>query len=100
VAVADFFNAPDIESVDLSGYSGKAGNIIRIFVTDDFTVSSVTVSIHNADGSPVEEGYTQPSVGYEWRYTATAANETLAGDRILITASDLPGNAATGEQTL
>jgi hypothetical protein len=99
VAVADFFNAPDIEHIDISGYAGRPGDTIRIFVTDDFTVSSVTVSITNADGSPVEEGAATPA-GYLWLYTATAANDTLAGDRILLTASDLPGNIATEEQTL
>jgi hypothetical protein len=30
VAVADFFHAPDIEEVDLSAYSGQAGDVIRI----------------------------------------------------------------------
>ncbi|MDR2886846.1 MAG: hypothetical protein LBV26_02415 [Bacteroidales bacterium] len=49
VAVADFLNAPGIESIDLSGYSGKAGDIIRITVTDDFTVKEVGVRITNAD---------------------------------------------------
>jgi hypothetical protein len=100
VAVADFLNAPDIESIDLTGYSGKAGNIIRITVTDDFSVKEVGVRITNADGSLVEEGYAQPSAGYEWRYTATAANDTLAGDKIEVFASDTPGNLAHIAQTL
>ncbi|MDR2026537.1 MAG: hypothetical protein LBQ01_03140, partial [Prevotellaceae bacterium] len=36
VAVADFFNAPDIETVDLSSYKGAAGDEIRIVASDDF----------------------------------------------------------------
>jgi hypothetical protein len=38
VAIADFFHAPDIENVDLSGYHGQPGDVIRIEVTDDFAV--------------------------------------------------------------
>jgi hypothetical protein len=93
VAIADFFHAPDIEVIDLSGYHGKPGDVIRIEVTDDFAVREVKALISNPDGSLVEEGYArQGTVGYEWTYTATTLNESLEGDRIEIYASDTPGN--------
>jgi hypothetical protein len=92
VAVADFFNAPDIDTVDLSAYTGAAGDEIRIIVTDDFAVKSVHVQISNADGSLVEEGDAVNSAGDLWIYTATVNNENMEGDRIVIIASDLPGN--------
>ncbi len=101
VAVADFLKAPDVERIDLSGYTGKVGDPIRIVVTDDFAVKSVAVRITNADGSLVEEGAAQPTpTGYEWLFTATQPNENLAGDKIEIFASDAPGNAARHEQNL
>ncbi|MDR3268477.1 MAG: hypothetical protein LBT83_05370 [Tannerella sp.] len=101
VAVADFFHAPDIELIDLSGYHGKAGDVIRIEVTDDFIVKEVKVVITNVDGSIVEEGYAQPeATGYEWTYKATAENEILVGDRIEIFASDVPGNISTETEEL
>jgi hypothetical protein len=92
IAVADFFNAPDISNVDLSGYTGAAGEQIRIFVSDDFAVKAVTVSITNADGSLVEEGNAVQSLGSLWIYTTVQINESLAGDKIVVSASDLPGN--------
>jgi hypothetical protein len=92
VAVADFFNAPDIETVDLSGYAGAAGDEIRIVASDDFAVKSVHVQISNADGSPVEDGYAVNSIGNLWIYTATANNESLDGDKIVVSVSDMPGN--------
>jgi hypothetical protein len=93
VAVADFFHAPDISNIDLSGYKGRAGDVIRIEVTDDFAVRAVKVVISNADGLPIEEGYAvQEATGYEWTYRATANNESRKGDRIEIFASDTPGN--------
>ena len=93
VAVADFFHAPDIQNIDVSGYTGQPGDIIRIEITDDFAVKEVKVTITNADGSLVEKGFATPdAVGYLWIYTATATNDSLDGDKIEITASDLPGN--------
>ncbi|MDR1172745.1 MAG: hypothetical protein LBL24_09850 [Bacteroidales bacterium] len=92
VAVADYFNAPDIDSVDLSGYTGAAGDEIRIIASDDFAVKSVHVRIGNADGVAVEEGYAVNSVAGLWVYTATAKNESPAGCKIVVSASDMPGN--------
>jgi hypothetical protein len=93
LAVADYLHAPDIEEIDLSGYHGNPGDVIRIEVTDDFAVKEVKVVIINPDGSLVEEGFAQPAAtGYEWTYTATATNSDLSGDRIEVFASDTPGN--------
>ena len=55
VAIADYFNAPQIEAVKMENYSGATGSRILITATDDFAVSSVHVKIENADGSFVEE---------------------------------------------
>ena len=93
VAIADFFQAPDIHNIDVSGYTGNPGDVIRVQVSDNFLVKEVKISITNADGSLVEAGEATPdAVGYVWTYTATSSNESLEGDRIEITASDLPGN--------
>jgi hypothetical protein len=101
IVVADMLQAPDIESIDLSGYTGKPGDIISVRVTDDFSVKEVTVTITNDDGSLVETGLAQPdAIDYLWTYTATQENENLAGDNIEITVSDMPGNIAVEEQSL
>jgi hypothetical protein len=100
-AVADFLNAPDIETIDLSGYTGQPGDPIRIIVTDDYKVQEVKVVITNDDGSLVEEGFAQPGIlSYEWLYTATQVNENLSGDRIEVFASDTPGNISKQAQEL
>lgn len=99
VAVADLLKAPDIESIDLSAYTGKVGDTIKIMVLDDFAVKAVTVKIENADGGVVEEGSAIDS-GFEWLYTATANNSDLAGDKITIKATDNPANLTEKTQTL
>jgi hypothetical protein len=100
VAVADFFNAPDIDTVDLSAYTGSVDDQIRIIVSDDFAVKSVHVQINNADGSLVEQGFALRGAGNLWTYIATENNESLDGDKILITASDLPGNIVAEEMSI
>jgi hypothetical protein len=100
IAVADFFHAPDIETVDLSKYHGNAGDPIRIITRDDFAVKSVTVRIVNSDGSLHEEGEAVQSVSALWIYTAIRDNENLDGDKIIVTVSDLPGNVTEEEQII
>jgi hypothetical protein len=101
VALADYMHAPDIHRVDVSGYHGEPGDVIRIEVTDDFAVVEVKVVITGTDGSIVEEGYAQPeATGYEWTYTATATNQDVQGDRIEVYASDTPGNISKAEESL
>jgi len=101
VAVADFFNAPQIDEIDLKGYSGATGEIIRVGVTDDFKVKQVQVSIVNSDGSLVEQGdAVKQGNEIDWIYTTTIGNPDLAGDKILVKASDKPGNITEGEQNL
>jgi hypothetical protein len=99
VAVADLLNAPKIESVDLSEYTGAAGDTIKMMVTDDFQVVAVTVTIENADGSLVEKGEAV-GIGMYWVYTATVNNADLAGDKITITATDNPDNLTEKTQNL
>ena len=101
IAVADMLQAPNIERIDLSGYTGRPGDVIKVLVTDDFHVKEVLVTITNGDGSLVESGYAQPdAIGYLWIYTTTEDNENLDGDKIEITASDIPGNISLEEQIL
>ena len=101
VALADFLNAPKIKTIDVSKYTGEVGSIINIRVTDDFMVKNVDVAINNSDGSVVEQGQAvRAANGVDWIYTATIRNESVAGDKIIIHASDLPGNISNSTQNL
>lgn len=102
VAIADFFHAPDIKSIDIEGYTGKVGDTIRIKVTDDFKVKGVSVSIFNTDGTEVEHTNAVKNVNdeSEWVFTAKTANASLDGDKIIIRATDIPGNISEKETSL
>jgi hypothetical protein len=100
VAVADFLNAPDIHSIDLSEYTGSVGDRILIMADDDVAVKSVNVEILNADGSLVEKGEAVQNAGGLWIYTAVQEHKTVDGDKITVTASDMPGNITKEERAL
>jgi hypothetical protein len=51
LTVADFFNAPSIEEVDLSGYADGVGDEIAVVAHDDFAVAAVDVSLAGGDGN-------------------------------------------------
>jgi len=101
IAIADFFNAPKIESIDLTAYTGLAGQVIVVTATDDFKVKEVTVAIYNSDGTLVEKGNAVESTSnLLWTYTTTAANDHQLGDKIVVQASDIPGNMTESQQDL
>jgi len=95
IAVADYFSAPDIKEVDLSAYTGEVGSTIKVKAVDDFKVAKVQVQIAGVDGTVVEEGAAVLQTdGLYWVYTATQKNATPTGDKITITAWDIPNNSS------
>jgi len=56
LAKADFFHAPIIEDIDLSAYTGAAGEAIRVQARDDFEVMAVEVAVSDIGGIPLEQG--------------------------------------------
>ncbi len=101
LTIADFFNAPSVDEVDLSAYAGRVGDTIVARAQDDFDVTAVKVAISQADGTAVEEGaatQTPPNSG-RWLYTATATVPTGTSVRITVTATDRPGHAGSKTET-
>lgn len=99
LTVADFFNAPSVDEVDLSAYAGKVGDQITIQAHDDFEVVGVTVAIANASGQAIEDGPATetPAKSGRWVYTAKQAVPTGTQVRVTVTAEDRPGHTGTKE---
>ncbi len=60
VAMADWLHEPQIKDIDLSGWSGLAGQMIRIQAADDVQVKQVTVVITDESGPVLEQGGLRP----------------------------------------
>jgi hypothetical protein len=99
--VADFFNAPSVDEVDLSAYTGQVGDKIAIRAHDDFDVSGVGVAISDTDGHALESGAAaeMPPDSGRWLYTTTAVVPTGTTMRIEVTATDRPGHKTVKTET-
>ncbi|HEY2647631.1 MAG TPA: hypothetical protein VGI38_00500 [Puia sp.] len=100
-AVEDFMSPPVVKSIGNNNYSGAIGNTVIMRAVDDFRVTAVRVEIYSATGALLEKGNAvQQGNGIDWVYTATQANNALAGSKIKAIATDVPGNEGTLELTL
>jgi len=92
LAVRDWFNKPQIVELDVTGWNGQAGQVIRIKAVDDVRISRVSVVITDGNGTVFERGNAQPGDASWWTYMTTAQAN---GNRHLeVTAQDLTGNKA------
>jgi len=91
VAVADFFHAPEIQEVDLEGYSGKANEVIRVKAKDDVQVTRAALLISDADGNEVERGDAEKENELEWTYVTKGIVGTGEAT-VVVAVNDLAGN--------
>ncbi len=90
IAIADWFHEPEVDEIDLSGWTGQAGESIRIKAVDDVKVERVTVLITNAEGVLIEQGAAVQEDDLWWVYTTTQA---VSGQpKVIAIAQDLPGH--------
>lgn len=94
LAKADFLRPPRVEDIDLSVYTGKSGETIRVRAADDFEVKEVHVSIQELDGTVIEEGAAVLEGG-QWVYESTT--DVASGETVVVeaTAKDHPGHTAS-----
>jgi hypothetical protein len=98
LTVAHFLRAPLVDQIDLSTYTGKAGESIRITASDDFAVAGVEVTIHDTGGAVLEQGAATAADGV-WNYVTTTNLPAGQQVSIEVTATDRPGHKTTRTQT-
>lgn len=93
VAFADFFKPPILSKAVITSYNGVIGNKIKVQVTDNVKVLSVSVSIFDANDLPIETGMaTQMPNNFDWEYIVSENNPTLIGTKFRFEAIDIPEN--------
>lgn len=100
VAVADYLNAPVIGRVELGSYHGRPGNVLRIWATDDFAVTSVQARILTADGTELEAGPTILQPDASWHYLLQLPHPANTPLTLHLEAYDRPGNVTQLAQPL
>jgi hypothetical protein len=90
VAMADWFHAPEILEIDLEGWSGEAGQVLRIRAQDDVQVQHVAVAITDEADTLLEQGSAVDVGALWWEYTTTG---TASGNpKAVVTALDIRGH--------
>ena len=98
VAIADYLNLPHIAEVDLNAYTGARGHQVVMKITDDYLVADVQVAIYSKSGTLLEQGTAElHDNGMDWVYTTQKANAQPSGSKLVVRASDLPGNTTEKE---
>ena len=90
LAVADWFNRPQILEVDLTAWKGASGDVIRLRAQDDIGVRQVAVTISDEEGAVLEAGQATDLGALWWEYTTT--NSHTGRLTLTIAARDLPGH--------
>jgi len=86
-AVTDYLTEPEVSGVFTPGYKGKIGDVITIAPKHLYKITTLTVTIFNADGTVLETGAAEVDE-LMWRYTATVANANVAGCKLRVVAKD------------
>ena len=92
LAISDWFGKPEVLEINTSGWTGEAGQTIRIKAQDNIHVASVTVTIGDAGGQVFEQGEAARSDGLWWVYTAMNPAALTPETRVTAVVKDLPGN--------
>lgn len=92
--VADFFNAPTVDSISTNAYTGQPGETLVVTAHDDFAVTGVSVEIRDAANAVVESGPATgtPGKSGQWTYVTTATLADVNGAQVTATAMDHPKN--------
>lgn len=87
--IANYLNPPIIDRVDLSGYKGRVGSVVRVLATDPIAVACVTVTARDVAGKVLETGPAESDHDV-WVYTCTTTLNGVA-TKFEITAANRAG---------
>ena len=92
VAMGDFLHPPEIQGINVAGYTGGLGQPIVVTAVDDVKVAAVSVAVYTDAGVLVEKGAATQSATepHLWSYHATT-NAPSASLKVVADATDLAG---------
>lgn len=96
--MTDYLTPPTVNVVDLTGYHGLVGDVVKVRASDDVGVTKVSVAINGADGTLLETGDAVLVFG-SWIYAATTQRVSGIPVTITATAGDRPGNVGRKSET-
>lgn len=98
VAIADYMKGPTITATDCSACHGQPGEPVRVWATDNFGVTAVSICLLTSDERELEAGPATIQPEGHWLYRTQHAYPT--GTLLRIQATDRPGNLTTATHIL
>jgi hypothetical protein len=94
LAISDWYGVPRVLEIDVDGWTGNAGETIRVKARDKVMVAMVTLAIHNPLGQILEMGEAVQSKpgGAWWHYTTQSLIPIAPFPSVQAIAFSLPGN--------
>ncbi len=100
-ALSDYLHAPQIVNIDRQHYKGRTGDPVLIAIAPEGNPTTVTVSFYTPEGQLAEEGTAMPGTkDTEWSYTAQQSLPNWQALRVVVRATDKPGNTSEKETHL
>jgi hypothetical protein len=94
VAIADWFHPPQVLEIDLKGWRGAMGEVIRVLAADDVRVTQVRIEISDETGAVQEMSQAVLTLSQWWEYPLQGAHS--GNLTVTAFASDLPGHVTRG----
>ena len=94
MAIADFYQPPEIKSIDFAQCKGRINDPISIVAVDLLKVVKLTVSIMDVSGRLLESGDALMTGRWKWEYRLTNNYSSIEQMTAKVTAWDKPGNSA------
>ncbi len=94
LAVADWYVAPRVIEINIDGWTGKAGEVIRVKARDNVMVARVRLVIRDSQGQILEmgEAVQAKAGGVWWNYATQSPVPLTPFPSVQAIAFDLPGN--------
>jgi hypothetical protein len=100
-ALSDYLHAPQIVNIDVASYQGKAGDQILIELAPKSRATTVTLSLYHPEGQLAEEAPALPCTeDTTWIYTARQSISNWQALRVVVRATNRPGNPSELESWL
>lgn len=99
LALADYTQPPEVQSIEPAGYSGQAGWLLRVQAHDPYGVVRVQIQVLNGAQQVLEEGEAVLNEEW-WEYATRQAYARGVAQQVRALAYDRPGNIARGEVLL
>jgi hypothetical protein len=92
-AITDYMRNPQIEALDLTSYSGRADEEIKVTVSKKgFEIQEVEVIVVDQNGEVIEEGKASKGLANEWTYKTSIEIEERETAKFLIRVRDKSGS--------